>query len=106
MVTSHQKVILPKIKIVLKSRGPPSNGVCSRDLVMSKASSESRISPLTASAVTRAITSLHTGPPYIVVRLVRELMSVRVHAASVLSPAKPISCSILGRLTPFSRAPT
>ena len=69
------------------SRGPPSNGVCSRDLVTSLASSESRISPLTASAVTRATTSLHKGPPFIVVRLVRELMSVRVHAAKFLSPA-------------------
>ena len=49
---------------------------------MSRASSESRITPLTASAVTRATTSLHTGPPFIVVRLVRELMSVRLHAAS------------------------
>ena len=40
-------------------RGRPSNGVCSRDLVMSRASSESRISPLTASSVTRTTTSLH-----------------------------------------------
>ena len=71
-------------------RGPPSNGVCSGGLVKSRASSESRISPLTASAVTRATTSLHTSPPFIVVRLVRELMSVRVHAASFLSPARPI----------------
>ena len=67
------------------SRGPPSNGVCSKDLVVSRASSESRISPLTASAVTRAITPLHTGPPFIVVRLVREPMSVRVHAASFVA---------------------
>ena len=72
---------------------------------MSQANSESRISPLTASAVTRATTSLHTGPPFIVVRLVRELMSVRVHAVSFLSPAKPIYLSIRGRLTPFGRAP-
>ena len=83
-----------KIKIDSISRGPPSNGVCSRDLVMSRASSKSSISPLTASAVTRATTSLQTGPPFIVVRLVRELMSVRVHAASFLSPARRISCSI------------
>ena len=68
------------------SRGPPSNGVCSRDLVMSRASSEPRIFPLTASAVTRATTSLHTSPPFTVVRLVRDLMSVRVHAARFLPP--------------------
>ena len=92
-------------RIVCMSRGPPSNGVCSRDLVMSRASSESRISPLTASAVTRATTSLHKDPPFIVVRLVRELMSVRVHAARFLPPARPISCSIRGRLTPFGQAP-
>ena len=78
------------------SRGPPSNGVCSRSLVKSRASSESRISPLTASAVTRATTSLQS----------RELMFVRVHAASFLLPARPISCSIRARLTPFGRAPT
>ena len=63
-------------------------------------------SPLAASAVTQASTSLHTGPPFTVTRLVRELMSVRVHAARFLSPASPISCSIRGTLTPFSRAPT
>ena len=57
---------------------------------MSRASSASRISPLTASAVTRATTSLHTGPPFIVVRLVRELMSVRDHAARFLSPERHI----------------
>ena len=50
---------------------------------MSRASSESRISPLTASAVTRAPTSLHTSPPFTVVRLVRQLMSARVRAAKV-----------------------
>ena len=65
-------------------------GVCSRDLGMSRASSESRISPLTASAVTRATTSLHKGPPFTFVRLVREVMSVRVHAARFLPPARPI----------------
>ena len=73
---------------------------------MSRASPESRISPLTASAVTRATTSLHKGPPFIVVRLVRELMSVRVHAARFLPLARPRSCSSRGRLTPFVRAPT
>ena len=77
-----------------------------RDLVMSRASSESRIFPLTASAVTRATTSLHKSPPFIVVRLVRELTSVRVHAARFLPPTRPISCSIRGRLTPFGLAPT
>ena len=46
---------------------------------MSRASSEWRISPLKASAVTRATTSLHKSPPFIVVRLVREPISVRVH---------------------------
>ena len=76
------------------------------ECVMSRASSESRISPLTASAVARATTSLHTSPPFIVVRLVRELMSVRIHAASFVSPARPISCSFQGRLTAFGRAPT
>ena len=88
------------------SSGPPSNGVCSRDLVISRDSSESRISPLTASAVTRANTPLHEGPPFIIVRLVRELMSVRVHAARFLPPARPTSFSVRGRLTPFGRAPT
>ena len=51
-----------------------------------------RVPPLTASAVTRATTSLHRGPPFTVVRLVRELMSVRVHAVRFLPPARPISC--------------
>ena len=76
------------------------------DLVISRSSSESRISPLTASAVTRATTALHEGPPFIVVRLVRELISVLVHAARFLAPARPISCSIRKRLTAFGRAPT
>ena len=71
--------------------GPPSNGVCSRDLVMSLANSESKISPLTASAVTRATTSFHTSPPFTVVRLVREVMSVRVHAATDLNLDKTVS---------------
>ena len=70
------------------SRGSPSNGVCSRDLVVSRASSTSRISTLTASAMTGATTSLHASPPFIVVRLVRELMSVRVHVARFLPPRK------------------
>ena len=63
------------------TRVPPSDGVCTRDLVKSRDSWELRISPLTASAVTRATTSPHTSPPFIVVRLVRDLMSVRVYAA-------------------------
>ena len=78
------------------SRGPPSNGVCSRDLVMSRASSESRISPLTASAVTRATTSLHTGPPFIVVRLVRES-----HVCS--SPRCQVSVAGKTHFLPYSR---
>ena len=77
--------------------------VFQRSRYVSSQRSESGISPLTASAVTRAITSLHTGPPFIVVPLVRELMSARVHAARFLSPARP---NIRERLTPFGRAPT
>ena len=42
---------------------------------MSRARSESGISPLTASAVTRATTSLHTSPPFIVARLVAQVCS-------------------------------
>ena len=64
---------------------------CSRDFLMSPASSGSKISPLTASEVTRATTLRHTSPPFIVVRLVRELMSVRVHAARFLPSAILIS---------------
>ena len=72
------------------SRGP-SNGVCSRDLLISRASSESRISPLTAFTVTKATTSLQTSPPFIVVRLVRVLMYVRVHAAKFFQKKNEMS---------------
>ena len=95
-----------KTRIVWMSRGPPSNGVCSKDFVTSLACSESRSAPLPAPAVLRASTSLHKGPPFTVVRLVREFMSVRVHAARFPPLAKPIPCSIRGRLTPLGRAPT
>ena len=76
--STHQRLRLSEyLEALLPMECVPEISICPR------ASSESRISPLTASVVTRATTSLHTGPPFIVVRLVRELMSVRVPCCQI-----------------------